>query len=286
MTIERIAPGLFVFIWSTGFIVAKLVAPYAEPLTFLCLRYAGTIVVLSLLAFASGARWPSGMREWRNAAIAGVLLQGLYLGGVFWAVRHGLSAGMAALITGLQPLLTGLLAGPLLGEEVTLKRWIGLVAGLCGAALVVAPALRGVDALPIPAVAVCFVAMISVTSGTLWQKRFGGGPDLRTSAAVQFMAALFVTLPVAFAIENFEVSPAPPFWIGLLWAIGGLSTGGILLLLGLIARGAVAGVAALFYLVPPVSALMAFALFGETLTAIQMAGMALAAAGVAIAARG
>ncbi|GGC50678.1 DMT family transporter [Chelatococcus reniformis] len=279
---DRLAPPAFVLIWASGFIVARLVAPHAEPLTFLTARYVGTTALLTLLALIAGASWPATGRAWFDAIVAGILLQAIYLGGVFWAVRHGLPAGIAALITSMQPILTGLLAGPLLGEKVTVRRWVGLVAGVVGVALVLAPKLGVSDGLPLAALFACIVSMLAVTLGTLWQKRTGGG-DLRTQAAVQFAAALVVTLPVALLTENLEFDASAEVWVGLAWAVLGLSTGGILLLLGLIRRGAVAGVSALFYLVPPVAAVMAYALFGEQLGLVQIAGMAIAVAGVALA---
>jgi len=284
--LARLAPPLFVLIWATGFIVARLIAPYAEPLTFLTLRYAIAALVLALLALVARAPWPTTLTGWRDALVAGVLLHGVYLGGVFWSVKHGLPAGIAALIAGLQPLATGLLVGPLLGEVVSLRRWIGILVGFAGAALVVAPKLGGVEGIPMVAVAACLLGMISITLGTIWQKRTAATVDLRTNAVVQYMGAAAATLPVVLLTERGHLEPAWPLLIGLAWAVFGLSIGAIGLLLILIRRGAVAGVAALLYLVPPVSAAMAYWLFGETLNVIQMIGMATAALGVAIASRG
>jgi drug/metabolite transporter (DMT)-like permease len=284
--LARLAPPLFVLIWATGFIVARLVAPHTEPLSFLMLRYALAITVLTLLALAAGAPWPKDARGWRDGLIAGVLLHGGYLGGVFWSVKHGLPAGIAALIAGLQPLVTGALVGPLLGERVSARRWLGIAAGFAGALLVVAPKLGAADGFPPLALAACLGAMLSMTLGTIWQKSKGGAADLRTNTAVQYLGAAAVTLPLALLTESWAIAFVPQFWIGLAWAVFGLSIGAIFLLLLLIRRGAVAGVAALLYLVPPVSALMAYGLFGEVLSPVQIAGMVLAAVGVAIASRG
>ncbi|MFE1600226.1 DMT family transporter [Methylobacterium sp. ID0610] len=282
-----LAPPVFVVIWATGFVVARLVAPHAEPLTFLSLRFLGTVAVLTGLALAAGAPWPAGWRGWRDALLAGILMQGLYLGGVFWAVSRGLPAGIAALVTSLQPLMTAVAAGPLLGERVSARRWLGIGLGFVGAGLVLAPKLgAAADAIPLVAVGVCLAATVSITLGTLWQKRTGGAADLRTNAAVQFLGAALMTLPLALLLENGRFDASAPALAGLAWAVLGLSVGGILILLALIRRGAVAGVAALFYLVPPVSAAMAFGLFGETLGPVQLLGMAVAAAGVAVASRG
>ena len=283
----RLAPGLFVVIWSSGFIVARLVAPHAEPFTFLSLRFLLTVGVLGTVALLAGARWPQGWRGWRDALLAGILLQGLYLDGVFWAVSRGLPAGLSALITSLPPLLTALVAGPVLGERVSPRRWLGVIVGAVGAALVLAPKIgSGADAVPLDALAVCFGATLALTGGTLWQKRFAAAVDLRTNAAVQFLGAGLMTLPLALLLEEGRFDASVPALVGLAWAVLGLSVGGVLLLLGLIRRQAVAGVSALFYLVPAVSAVMAYALFGETLVPVQIAGMAVAVVGVALASRG
>jgi drug/metabolite transporter (DMT)-like permease len=284
--LARSAPLLFVFIWGTGAIVARLVAPYSEPLTFLLLRYGLTIAVLAGIALAVHAPWPATLRSWRDAMLAGILLHGLYLGGMFWAVGAGVPAGIAALIAGLQPLATALLVGPLLGEEVSQRRWVGILIGLVGAVLVIAPKLGGSDGLQAGPILLCVLAMISMTVGTIWQKRTGHAGDLRTSTVVQYLGAALVTLPVALAFEHGRFHANLSFGIGLIWAVFGLSIGGIGLLLFLIRRGAVAGVASLFYLVPPVSSLIAYALFGETLTPIQLVGMAVAVLGIAITSKG
>ncbi len=284
--LPRLAPPLFVLIWATGFVVARLVAPFADPLTFLSLRFAMAALVLAVVTLAVRAPWPLTGRGWRDGLVAGALLHGVYLGGVFWAVKHGLPAGIAALIAGLQPLATGLLVGPWLGERVSPRRWVGIAVGAFGAALVVAPKLGTADGFPPLPLAICLLAMLSITAGTIWQKRTAAGVDLRTNAVVQYLGALLVTGPLMLLLEDMRLEPSASLWIGLAWAVLGLSIGAIGLLLFLIRRGAVAGVAALLYLVPPVSALMAFALFGETLSLVQIAGMVVAAAGVAIASRG
>ncbi len=292
MTAASLAPPLFVGIWSTGFIVARLVAPHADPLTFLACRMALSALAFASIAAVAHAPWPRGLRGWRDALVAGVLMQGCYLGGVFWSVRHGLPAGISALIAGLQPLLTALLAFPLLGERVGLRRWAGIALGFAGALIVLEPQLRlgaagtGLSgrtlALPLLASG---VATLGITLGTIWQKRTASTADLRTNAAVQFIGAALVIAPAAALTESGRFDGSWQAWAGLAWAVLGLSLGAISLLLLLIRRGAVAGVASLFYLVPPVVAVLAFALFGERLSALQVAGMAVAASGVAVASR-
>jgi drug/metabolite transporter (DMT)-like permease len=278
-------PLLFVLIWATGFIVARGVAPHAEPLTFLLIRYLLTTAVFATIAFAIGAAWPKGVRGWRNALIAGILLQGVYLGGVFWAARRGMPAGISALISGLQPLLTAVLSFPLLGERVRPLQWLGIGLGFLGAVLVLLPKLGVTEGIPLLPLIACFAAVIGITLGTIWQKRTAAQVDLRTNAAVQFIGAALVTAPIAALTEEWTFDGSAQAWIGLLWSVFGLSVGAISLLLILIRRGAVASVASLFYLVPPVVAVMAFFLFGERLTFLQVAGMALAATGVALANR-
>jgi drug/metabolite transporter (DMT)-like permease len=282
--LPRLAPPLFVVIWATGFIVARIVAPYAEPLTFLLVRYLLAILVLGILVLAARAPWPNTAREWRNSLIAGILLHGLYLGGVFWAVKNGLPAGISALIAGLQPLATGLLAVPLLGERVSPRRWAGIGIGFIGASLVVLPKL-GDGGVPPLALGVCLLAMLSITFGTIWQKRTAGMIDLRVNAIIQYLGAAAVTAPLVLLTEHGRMELTLPLLGALAWAVLGLSIGAIGLLLYLIRRGAVVGVATLLYLVPPVAAIMAFGLFGETLSLVQMAGMACAALGVAVASR-
>jgi len=280
-------PLLFVGIWATGFIVARLVAPHADPLTFLAYRFVLSASVFAVIAAAVRAAWPRGVRGWRDALVAGVLMQGVYLGGVFWSVRHGLPAGISALVTGLQPLLTAALAFPLLRERVGVRRWAGIALGFGGALLVLQPQLRaGPGGILIVPLLVCGAGMVGMTLGTIWQKRTASTADLRTNAAVQFIGAALVAIPAAALTETGRFDASWQAWTGLAWAVCGLSVGAISLLLILIKRGAVAGVASLFYLVPPVVAVLAFAFFGEQLSALQVVGMVVAAAGVAVASRG
>lgn len=284
--LARFAPSLFVFLWATGFIAARLVVPYADPFTFLGLRFAIAAAILALVAAAVGAPWPAGTRAWRDGLIAGVLLHGAYLGGVFWGIKHGLPAGISALIAGLQPLVTAMLVGPLLRERVSGRRWAGIGVGFAGAALVLAPKLDGAGAYPPSTIVVSLLGTLSITLGTIWQKRTAATVDLRTNAVAQFVGATLAMVLLALVLEEGKLEPAPALFIGLSWSVCALSIGAIALLLVLIRRGAVAGVASLLYLVPPVSAVLAYLLFGETLAPIQMAGMALATVGVAIASRG
>ncbi|HEX8417404.1 MAG TPA: DMT family transporter [Methylobacterium sp.] len=287
-TAPALIPGLFVLIWATGFVAARFVVPYADPLSFVGIRVAGVALLLAGIAFATGARWPRDRAGWGDALVAGVLMQGLYVMGIFWAIDRGLPAGIAALVGSLQPLLTAMLARPLLGEFVSGRRWLGIGTGFAGALLVLAPKLgaAGASGIPLGALGICLGAMAAMTLGTLWQKRRSGEADLLANATIQFLGAAVLAVPVALLLEEGRFDLSPPFWFGLAWSILVNSVAGILLLMVLIRRGAVAGVASLFFLVPPVSALMAYALFGEVLIPVQIAGMAVAALGVAIASRG
>ncbi|MDP4021668.1 DMT family transporter [Methylobacterium sp. NEAU 140] len=283
-----LAPGLFVLIWATGFIVARGIAPHMDAFTFSALRFAAVTLVLGLVALAAGARFPGTGARWGGPLVAGFLMQGVYLCGTLWAVSRGLPAGIAALVGSLQPLMTAGLAGPLLGERVSGRRILGIVLGFAGAGLVLAPKVGAADPAGIPptALAVSFAAVVALTLGTLWQKRAGGGGDVLADAVIQFLGGLACAVPLALLLGSRTIDPAPALWFGLGWAVVVNSVAGILLLLALIRRGAVAGVASLFFLVPPVAAAMGYALFGEALTLVQIGGMVLAALGVAVASRG
>jgi drug/metabolite transporter (DMT)-like permease len=271
--------GLFVVIWATGFIVAGVVSTRADPLTFLTVRHGCSIVVFTLLSLAVRAAWPRDPRVWRDAMVAGMLLHGFYIGGVFWAVSQGLGAGMTALVTALHPLFTALLAMPLLHERLVARQWLGIAVGVVGVGLIVAPKMGGVEGVPLHALAVALLATLSLTLGTIWQKRSRPEMDLRVNAAIQFVGAFALTAPFAFALEAHRFDASPALLGALAWAVLGLSVGGISILLVLLRRGAASKVAPLLYLSPPVAAVMALAIFGEALVPLQVAGMVLAVAG-------
>lgn len=266
-------PALFVLLWSTGFIGAKLGLPYAEPFVFLELRFIFVLAVLLPLCWLSRAPWPPGRRT-MDMAVSGVLLQAGYLGGVFASLHHGMPAGVAALITGIQPILTAVLGGWLLRERVTSRQWLGFGLGLVAVLLVVGERIR-LEGLGGLAIGVSVLALLSITLGTVWQKRHGGAVDLRTGAAIQFMAAAVVLAPFA-AAERGTVRWSGEFIFALAWLVLVLSIGAIFLLLTLIKRGRATQVSSLFYLVPPTTALLAWPLFGETYSLAAAAGMALA----------
>lgn len=284
----KIAPGLFVLIWSTGWISARYAAPYADPLTFLSLRYACAGAILTLLAVMAGAVWPRGKAA-GHAAISGVLLHAIYLGGVWWAIARGLPAGISGLIAAVQPILTALLAPRLVGEKITSRHWAGIVLGFAGIVLVLWPKLASLSGealvMALEPLAINVLAMVSVTFGTFYQKKFVQTGDLRTVTTLQYMGAFAVTLPVAFLTEPMRIEWNTVMVLNLGWAVLALSIGAIGLLLALIRQGAVSRAATLIYLVPPTVALEAFLLFGETMSLLQVAGMVVTATGVALAVR-
>jgi drug/metabolite transporter (DMT)-like permease len=277
-------PALFVVLWSTGFIGARLGLPHAGPLTFLALRFGLAAGLLVLVALATRAPWPHRPAEMGHYAVAGLLVHGVYLGGVYVGISLGVEAGVSALVVGLQPLLTAALAGVLLGERVTPRQWAGLGLGLLGVALVLARKLGHGAGDALGGLA-CVAALFGITAGTLYQKRHGAGMDLRTGSVVQFAAAGLATVAAAALFEDTSVDWTGEFVFALLWLVLVLSLGAVSLLYVLIRRGAASQVASLFFLVPPCTALMAWPLFGEALGAVALVGMALTAAGVALASR-
>ncbi len=286
-TLASAAPLLFVLLWSTGFIGAKFGLPYAEPLTFLSTRYVLVIGLMGTVALAMRAPWPKDWRQAGHIGVTGLLVHAVYLGGVFMAIHRGLPAGVTALVVGMQPLLTALGAGWLLGERVTARQWIGLALGLAGVGLVVsdklAPASIAGD--PIVMLAPALAALAGITLGTLYQKRFCPSFDLRTGSVVQFVPTLLVTAWFASGTETMQIQWSGEFVFALMWLVLVLSLGAISLLNLLIRSGSAVNVASLFYLTPPTTALMAWALFGETLRGAALAGMAIAVTGVWLARR-
>jgi drug/metabolite transporter (DMT)-like permease len=273
-------PLLFVLLWSTGFIAAKYGLPYAPPLTFLLYRFALVAALVGLFALATRAPRPRSWREVGHSAFAGWLVHGLYLGGVFIALADGMAAGTIAMLVGLQPLLTVVVARAWLGERLATRQWVGLVLGLAGVWLVVRHkvALDANLAALLPAA----VALAGISVGTLWQKRHCAHLDLRTGAVIQFAACALLYAPIVAWIEAPAVRWTGSFVFALGWSVLVLSLGAISLLYWLLRHGAAADVARLFYLVPMVTALMAWALFGETLDAPALAGMVVIAVAVAI----
>jgi drug/metabolite transporter (DMT)-like permease len=285
----RVAPFLFVVIWSSGWIVAKYAAPHAEPLWFLSLRYALALVVIGGFALAVATLRPRSLGQAGHLLLSGVLIHAIYLGAVWWAIARGVPAGVSALLVAIQPLLATALAKPLTGETVSPTRWVGVGLGLVGLALVLQPKLADIsftrlDGLGLP-ILVNVISSVSVTLGTFHQKRMLPDVDLRTLAAWQFLGALIVTLPVALLVEPMRIDFVPETFFALAWSVLVLSVIAIGLMLTMIRHGSVARLSALIYLVPPTAALQAWIMFGETLLPIQLAGMAVVGVGVWLATR-
>ncbi|NEX61141.1 DMT family transporter [Noviherbaspirillum sp. 17J57-3] len=276
-------PLLFVLIWSTGFIVAKYGLPYSPALTFLLLRFAGVVVILLPLVVLMRAPWPTGRIH--HVAVAGILVQAGYLAGVWCAIKMGMPAGLSALIVGMQPILTAF-AAPLVGERVSGRQWLGLAFGIGGVGLVVANKMSLIG-LSWQSLTLCVLALLSITAGTLYQKRYCASFDLRTGTLIQFVASILVVLPFAVATEGLtpsldRVHWTPQFIGSLLWSILALSIGAIFLLFALIRTSAATRISSLMYLTPPTTAVMAWVMFGEAFSMTGIAGMLLAVIGVAL----
>ncbi|HZY16742.1 MAG TPA: DMT family transporter [Ramlibacter sp.] len=285
----RAMPAVFVVIWSTGFIVARYGMPHAPPMKFLAMRYA--LSVLAFLAWAGLARaaWPRGRTQWAHLALTGVLMHGIYLGGVWAAVKAGMGAGLAALLVGLQPVLTAIwISGR--GGTVAVRQWAGLALGLAGLVLVVWEKL-GLGEVNALNLLYTLIALLGITVGTLYQKHFVAPCDVRTANLVQLAAALAVTAPLALLETERMAWVLPGGGLNgelagaIAWSVLGLTLGGSSLLYLLIQKGAATSVTSLMYLVPPTTAVMAWVLFSEPLSIAVVAGLALTAAGVSLVVR-
>ena len=283
-TAATLVPLLFVLLWSTGFLGAKLGLPHAAPLAFLTVRYLLVVTLMTALALVLRAHWPRGGRQWFHIGVSGLLVHALYLGGVFVAIGHGLPAGVTALVVGMQPLLTAATAGWLLGERVVARQWLGLALGFVGVALVLASRFS-LNAELGPQLLPALLALLGITGGTLYQKRFCPKFDLRSGALIQFVPSALLTALAVLLFEDFRIDWSGEFVFALGWLVLVLSLGAISLLNLLIRSGSAVNVASLFYLTPPTTALIAWLLFGEKLTLTAGLGMALAAGGVYLVAR-
>lgn len=280
------SPAIFVLLWSTGFVGSKLGAPYIEPFAFLSVRFAIVLPILLAMTLAMRQRWPATLADWLHCLASGALMHGIYLGGIFWAIDNGMPAGISALVLGLQPLLTALIAGPVLSEKIDARHWTGLAIGGAGLALVLGPkvglAASGITGATIAA---CLLAVIGMSAGAVYQKRFVSKIDLMPGTTLQYAGALMITLPMS-AFESWEITWSGDLIVALAWLILVLSIGAILLLMYLISQGSAARVAALFYLVPVATAVESYFLFDETLSAIQIGGMGLVIAAQLLIQRG
>lgn len=289
MLVATLLAAVFVVLWSTGFVVARAITPFADPNLFLLARFGGTALLFALAALAARARWPSG-RDLGKHLLAGALLQGVYLGAGYWAVAQGLSAGVMALLGALQPLFTAAAAAPLFGERLHRRGWAGMALGLAGVALVLAPKISAPAghathgaAPPWLVVAVSILAVGAITAGTLFQKTSLARADIRSASAVQNFGAAVVACLLALALGEHRWIPSPALWASLAWGIVMLSGVSVTLLVWMVRRGDAARATALLFLAPPLAALEGYLGFGETLLPVQIAGFVLALAGVTLA---
>ncbi|MEM8837399.1 MAG: DMT family transporter [Pseudomonadota bacterium] len=276
-------PLIFVFLWSTGFVGAALVAPYSEPLSILSLRFIGAAVVLLAFGLMIRGTWPSARRAGLIFA-SGLLIHGIYLSGVFWGIKNGMPSGVSALLMGLQPIVTAIAASPLLGERVKARHWAGLAIGLIGVALVISPRLTfGAVGITPATLGAHGIAVAGIVFGSIFQKRFVGQMDFKTEPGIQLLGGVAIALPVALLTESFHFVPSFELAFGYLWMTLILSCGAFSLYMYLLQQGEASKVAGLFYLVPVFAAVQGYLLFGETLTLVQLLGMAITTAAVLIA---
>jgi len=278
----RAMPAVFVLIWSTGFIVARYGMPQSPPMKFLAVRYVLSVLCFLMWSLAARAAMPSGRKQLTHLAVTGILMHAGYLGGVWAAVKLGMGAGLVALLVGLQPVLTAMWVSSR-GGAVSARQWSGLALGFGGLALVVWQKL-GVGEIHAANFMLAVIALLSITAGTLYQKRFVAPCDVRTASLVQLCAAFAVTLPLAL-LETEPMQWGAQLAGAMAWSVLALTLGGSSLLYLLIQRGAATAVTSLLYLVPPTTALMAWVLFAEPITVYTVAGMALAAVGVSLVVR-
>jgi drug/metabolite transporter (DMT)-like permease len=279
----RAMPAVFVLIWSTGFIVARYGMPYAPPFKFLAVRYALSLTCFVLWVLAARVAWPRERVQWVHLSVTGVLMQAAYLGGVWAAVRAGMGSGLVALLVGIQPVLTAVWMS-MHGGAVSRRQWAGLVLGFAGLVLVVLRKVaQGGEVSPLT-MGLALLALLSITAGTLYQKRFLAPCDVRSASAVQVAAALVVTLPFA-ALEPESIQWNLASSGAMAWSVLVLSLGGSSLLYILIQRGTATAVTSLLYLVPPCTAVMAWLLFAEPITTLTLVGIAMTAVGVSLVVR-
>lgn len=279
-------PALFVLIWSTGWIVAKYAAPYAEPLSFLTLRFALAGLLLAAFCLVFKAKWPR-RQLMLHAVFSGVFLHAIYLGGIWWVLDRQMPSTLSGMMAALQPLMTAFLAGTIVGEHVSPRQWLGFAIGFAGLMLALSPKLAadlassiGLEYSWTLLIGINFISMIAVVIGTLYQKKYLQTGDLRTITTLQYLGAFLATLPAAMYLENFVFSWTPQLLGAMVWSIFGLSLGAIGLLVILIRQGEVSRAAALIYLIPPTIAVQAYFLFGEQLSKLELAGMLLTVFGV------
>lgn len=280
----RLAPALFVVIWSTGWISARGAAPHSDPLTFLTLRYTLAALALVLILLVFRVKMPADKRIWVHGMVSGIFLHAIYLGGVWYVIDEGLATPLSGLIAALQPLMTAVLAVTWLSEHLSRRQWLGLALGFAGLVVALIPNLAELQDEALAAaswlIAINVAAMVSVTLGTLYQKRYLQGGDLRAITLLQYIGAIAITAPAALLLEELHYEINLQSSLIMAWSVLGLSLAAIGLLLLLIRHGAVSRAATLIYLIPPVVAVQAWLFFGEGLSPIQIGGMLITVLGV------
>lgn len=289
ISFASLAPAIFVLLWSTGFIASKYGLPYAEPFTYLSIRFLLAGILLLGIALATRASWPKTRREFFHIGMSGVLLHGVYLSGVFHAIHLGLPAGIASLIVNLQPVLTAIFAQILLKERVIARQWLGLALGLAGVALVIGEKLflSGAAQGGFAAIALvpAFIGLLGTALGTIYQKRYSAHMNIATGTIIQYVGGGIITGAGMLVFETRVVQWTPPFVFAMSWQVLVLSIGAIWLLMYLIRQNSASRLSSLFYLVPPLTALEAFVLFNEQLGLVALAGMVLVVIGVVLVVR-
>ncbi|WP_031213907.1 DMT family transporter [Mesorhizobium sp. LSJC255A00] len=282
-SLKRFIPASFVVLWATGFIGARYAMPWAEPFTFLAARFVIAALLLAGLMLVLGSKRAT-RAEALHATVAGILIHGIYLGAVFWAIHRGMPAGLSALIVGLQPLITAVLAGRFLGEAILPRHWAGLAVGLVGVIIVLWPKLGALGGGVTPeTLTASLVSVLGMSAGTIWQKRYASGGDLVAATMWQYIGGGSLMILASLALETHTVIINGELIFAMAWLVLVLSIGAIFLLMVMIRDGEMSKVASLFYLVPAVTAVIAWALFGERLSLVQIVGMAIATLGVGLA---
>ena len=282
-SLKRFIPASFVVLWATGFIGARYAMPWAEPFTFLAARFVIAALLLAGLMLVLGSKRAT-RAEALHATVAGILMHGVYLGAVFWAIHRGMPAGLSALIVGLQPLITAVLAGKFLGEAILPRHWAGLAVGLIGVVIVLWPKLGALGGGVTPETLVAsLVSVLGMSAGTIWQKRYASGGDLVAATMWQYIGGGALMILASLTFETHTVIINGELIFAMAWLVLVLSIGAIFLLMVMIRDGEMSKVASLFYLVPAVTAVIAWALFGEQLSLVQIVGMAIATLGVGLA---
>ena len=283
--LERYAPALFVFLWSTGFIGAKYIVPYAEPFTFLMIRYFLAALILFAIAYAFKQPLKLNREQFKASFAVGMLLHVIYIGGVFYAVSLGVSAGISAVIVSIQPVLVSLLAVPLLGERLRWVQVVGLILGVAGIALLLLPKVfegNYTATVSTTGIIICVIALLGTSAGYLVQKKMGGEIPFLSGTGAQYAISAIAFAILSFTTEDQIIQWVPEFFFGLAWIVFMLSIASIVLLYGMLRTGSASKVSSLYYLVPPVAAIQAYFLFDEVIGLVGLIGMAFAGLGVVL----